>query len=138
MSEGLMHMGVSYALEREQFGASIGSFPAIQQILAAAEVELVGLRNCCDVVMGEATHLGEQDPAHDAMLVKALAGRASRRVSQATLQTLGGVGFTWDHDHHRYQRRALTLDALFGSYHQLVAQLGTMSIGTPLRRVSVL
>jgi Acyl-CoA dehydrogenase, C-terminal domain len=138
VSEQLVDMGVSYALERQQFGAPIGSFPAIQQILAAAEVELVGLRNCCDVVMREATHLGEPDPAHDAMLAKALAGRVSRRVSQATLQTLGGVGFTWEHDHHRYQRRALTLDALFGSYHQLAAQLGMRSIGGPLRRVGVL
>jgi hypothetical protein len=138
VSEELMHMGVSYALDRKQFGAPIGSFPAIQQILAAAEVELVGLRNCCDVVMGEAVQLVEPDPAHDAMLAKALAGRVSRRVSQATLQTLGGVGFTWEHEHHRYQRRALTLDGLFGSYHELVHQLGTMSIGKPLRRVSVL
>jgi Acyl-CoA dehydrogenase, C-terminal domain len=138
VSEQLMSMAVAYALDRRQFGAPIGSFPAIQQILAAAEVELVGLRNCCDVVMGEEVHLVEPDPVHDAMLVKALAGRVSRRVSQATLQTFGGVGFTWEHDHHRYQRRVLTLDALFGSYHELVVQLGTMGIGGPLRRVGVL
>lgn len=138
VSEQLMHLGVSYALERQQFGSSIGTFPAIQQILAAAHVELVGLRNCCDVVMGTEVRVDEADPAHDAMLVKALAGRTSRRVSQATLQTFGGVGFTWEHDHHRYQRRALTLDALFGSYHELVVELGMTSLGHPLRRVGVL
>jgi hypothetical protein len=51
---------------------------------------------------------------------------------------MGAVGFTWENDHHRYQRRALTLDALFGSYHQLVVQLGVMATQTPLRRVGVL
>ena len=72
------------------------------------------------------------------MLVKALAGRVSRRVTQATLQVLGAVGFTWEHDHHRYQRRALTLDALFGSYHELVTVLGAVPTDAPLRRVGVM
>jgi hypothetical protein len=136
--EHLMDVAVSYALDRKQFGAPIGSFPALQQILAAAEVEVVGLRNGCAVVMGERVRVLDQDPRHDAMLVKALAGRVSRRVTQATLQVLGAVGFTWEHDHHRYQRRALTLDALFGGYHELVAELGAAPMDVPLRRVSVL
>ncbi len=138
VSEQLMHVAVNYALDRKQFGAPIGGFQAVQQMLAAAEVELVGLRNCCDVVMGQCVRLVEADPAQDAMLVKALAGRVSRRVSQSTLQTLGAVGFTWEHDHHRYHRRALTLDALFGSYHELVTQLGALNVGKSLRRVGVL
>jgi len=71
------------------------------------------------------------------MLVKALAGRVSVRVAQATLQVLGAIGFTWENDHHRYQRRALTLDALFGSYRQLTGMLGATS-RSPLRRVGVL
>jgi hypothetical protein len=136
--EHLMDMAVSYALDRKQFGAPIGSFPALQQILAAAEVEVVGLRNGCAVVMGERVRILDQDPLHDAMLVKALAGRVSRRVTQATLQVLGAIGFTWEHDHHRYQRRALTLDALFGTYNELVAVLGAVPKDAPLRRVSVL
>ena len=61
--------------------------------------------------------------------------RLTRRVTQATLQVLGAVGFTWEHDHHRYQRRALTLDALFGTYHELVAVLGAVPTDAPLRRV---
>lgn len=136
--EHLMDMAVSYALDRKQFGAPIGSFPALQQILGAAEVEVVGLRNGCAVVMGERIRVLDQDPLHDAMLVKALAGRVAGRVTQATLQVLGAVGFTWEHDHHRYQRRALTLDALFGTYHELVAVLGAVPTDAPLRRVSAL
>jgi hypothetical protein len=136
--EHLMHAAVSYALDRKQFGSAIGSFPALQQLLAAAEVEVVGLRNSCAVVMGERVRDLDPDPVHDAMLVKALAGRVARRVTQTTLQVLGAVGFTWENDHHRYQRRALTLDALFGTYHQLVAELGAMPAGEPLRRVGVM
>jgi len=136
--EHLMHLAVSYAIDRTQFGAPIGSFPALQQLLAAAEVEVVGLRNGCAVVMGEQVRALNPDPHHDAMLVKALAGRVSHRVTQATLQVLGAVGFTWENDHHRYQRRALTLDALFGTYHEMVAVLGAVPTDAPLRRVGVL
>ena len=136
--EHLMQLAVSYAHERRQFGAPIGRFPALQQLLAAAEVEVVGLRNSCAVVMGERIRALDPDPLHDAMLVKALAGRTTRRVTQATLQVLGAVGFTWENDHHRYQRRALTLDALFGTYHELVAVLGAMPTDAPLRRVGVM
>jgi hypothetical protein len=138
VSEQLMHLAVNHARDRKQFGAPVGSFQAVQQMLAAAEVELVGLRNSCDVVMRDCVRSVEPDPAQDAMVVKALAGRVSRRVAQSTLQTLGAIGFTWEHDHHRYQRRALTLDALFGSYHELVAQLGALNTGKSLRRVGVL
>jgi alkylation response protein AidB-like acyl-CoA dehydrogenase len=133
-----MGLTVAYATDRKQFGVPIGSFQAVQQLLAAAEVELDGLRSCCDVVMGAEVRAMEPDPIHDAMLIKALAGRVTRRVSQATLQVLGAVGFTWTHDHHRYQRRGLTLDALFGSYDELVTALGSPDPRTPLRRVSVL
>jgi len=136
--EHLMQLAVSYALERRQFGAPIGSFPALQQMLAAAEVEVVGLRNSCAVVMGERVRALDPDPLHDAMLVKALAGRTTRRVIQTTLQVLGAVGFTWENDHHRYQRRALTLDALFGTYHELVAVLGAVPTDAPLRRIGVM
>jgi Acyl-CoA dehydrogenase, C-terminal domain len=136
--EHLMQLAVSYAIDRTQFGAPIGSFPALQQLLAAAEVDVVGLRNGCVVVMGEQVRAHDPEPRHDAMLVKALAGRVSRRVTQATLQVLGAVGFTWEHDHHRYQRRALTLDALFGSYHELVTVLCAVPTDAPLRRVGVM
>ena len=62
--------------------------------------------------------------AHEAALLKALAGRTGRGVLQGTLQTLGGIGFTWEHEHHRFARRVLTLDALYGSVDELVPHLG--------------
>lgn len=135
--EQLMSLAVSYVLDRRQFGTPIGALPPVQQLLAAAEVEVVGLRHACQVVMREEARSLAPDPMHDAMLVKALAGRVSVRVAQATLQVLGAIGFTWENDHHRYQRRALTLDALFGSYRQLSGMLGATS-RSPLRRVGVL
>jgi hypothetical protein len=135
--EQLMDLAVSYVLDRRQFGTPIGALPPVQQLLAAAEVEVVGLRNACLAVMSEEARSFAPEPLHDAMLVKALAGRVSVRVAQATLQALGAIGFTWEHDHHRYQRRALTLDALFGSYRELRGQLGATG-RSPLRRVGVL
>lgn len=138
VSEHLMTVAVQYAHDRSQFGTPIGSFQSIQHLLAAAQVEVVGLRNACAKVLDVAAAGSEADRYHDTTMLKALAGRSVRRVAQATLQTLGAIGFTWEHEHHWYHRRALTLDALYGSYDELVVELGTGAMGGPLHRTAVL
>jgi hypothetical protein len=37
---------------------------------------------------------------------------------------LAGIGFTTEHDLHRYIRRTLVLDALFGDARTLARQIG--------------
>ncbi|WP_345729564.1 acyl-CoA dehydrogenase family protein, partial [Cryptosporangium minutisporangium] len=44
----------------------------------------------------------------------AVALRAYQENAQKTIQILGGIGFTWEHDAHLYLRRAITLAALWG------------------------
>ncbi len=65
-----------------------------------------------------------------ALLAKLWAGRAARLVGKHAQQTLGGMGFTWEHEFHRYLRRALALDSLLGSAPQLTADLGRQLIAT--------
>ena len=57
-------------------------------------------------------------------MVKALAGRNGRRACERSLQVLGGIGFTAEHEHHHHHSRVLALDALLGSSAELTHDLG--------------
>jgi hypothetical protein len=137
-AEHLMDTAVSYARERVQFGQPIGTFQAVQHLLAEAEAQLFGLRAAIEQLAPLLGGLSAEESDHYLTLLKALAGRTGQRVSQATLQVLGAVGFTWEHEHHRYGRRILTLDALLGSSKSLVFQLGSSAITTGVPRLAVL
>lgn len=121
--EHLLDTAVRYTHDRRQFGAPIGSFQAVQHLLAGAHVQSCGLRDAAltvlDVLMDDVVL-----PFEELILLKALAGRTGRAVGQATLQVLGAIGFTFEHEHHRYLRRTLTLDALYGTVEELTLELG--------------
>jgi hypothetical protein len=51
---------------------------------------------------------------------------------------LGAVGFTWEHEHHRYAKRILTLDALLGSGKSLAFRLGYSALGNQVPRLAVI
>jgi alkylation response protein AidB-like acyl-CoA dehydrogenase len=108
-----LDLAVAYAKEREQFGRAIGSFQAVQHILADAHV----LRETTwSAVLYAAAALDEDAP--DAIeattIAKAYASRAARTVVQHALQVFGGIGFTWEHDLHLFLRRVLACEQRFG------------------------
>jgi hypothetical protein len=137
-AEHLMDTAVLYARERRQFGQPIGSFQAVQHMLADAEAQLCGLRAAIEQLVPLLDRLSAKETDHYSALLKSLAGRTGQRVAQATLQVLGAVGFTWEHEHHRYAKRILTLDALLGSSKQLASQLGSLSIRNQVPRLAVI
>jgi alkylation response protein AidB-like acyl-CoA dehydrogenase len=106
-------LAVDYARERRQYGRPIGSFQAVQHILADAHI----LRESAwSTVLHAAGILDE--PAEDATeavsIAKAYGSRGAREVVEAALQVLGGIGFTWEHDLHLLQRRVLECERRFG------------------------
>lgn len=113
----MVAIAVDHATERHQFGRPIGSFQAVQHRLAEAKVAL----EAADQAAQRSLH---SDDALVATMAKLLAGEAGRVASRQCQQVLGGMGFTWEHRLHRYVRRALTLDMLYGSSKQLSALVG--------------
>ncbi len=111
---------VSYAADREQFGQPIGKFQAVRHLLAWARTECVATEN----LIRQIAILDRSAPARYDEVVKALAGRNSRKACERSLQVLGGIGFTEEHNHHRHHSRVLALDALLGSSASLTAALG--------------
>ena len=51
-------------------------------------------------------------------------------------QVLAGIGFTTDHPFHRYLKRTMVLDGLFGTADEIAVDLGRQLLAT--RRVPTL
>jgi len=116
-SAAMLELARVHALSRVQFGRPISAFQAVRHRLADSLVALESARALLDA--------GWQDGSDQtAAMAKALSGRSARTVTGHCQQVLAGMGFTTEHPLHRYVRRVLVLDELFGSARSLTAALG--------------
>ncbi len=112
-----------HAVERVQFGRPIAGFQAVRHRLADALVAVESL----DASVGAAW----DEPSSDAAaLAKAVAGQSTRTVAAHCQQVLAGVGFTTEHPFHRYLKRTIALDGLFGSGDRITLDLGRALLST--------
>ncbi len=113
----MLDLARSHALGRVQFGRPVARFQAVRHRLADALVAVEAL---------EATLTAARDePSPEtAALAKAVAGRTAHTVARHCQQVLAGVGFTAEHSFHRYLKRVLALDGLFGSADAIVLDIG--------------
>jgi hypothetical protein len=116
-SRAMLDLAREHALSRVQFDVPIASFQAIRHRLAETLVAI----ESAEAVLDAAWHDGSRDTA---AMAKALAGRAARTTARHSQQVLAGIGFTLEHPFHRYFRRILVLDELFGSARSLTKALG--------------
>jgi len=120
-AEGAVALAVGYAGLREQFGEPIGRFQAVRHLLAWAETETVALA----AVVRQAVWGLDTLPPHYDEIAKALSGRNGRKACERSLQVLGGIGFTDEHEHHHHHSRVLLLDSLLGTSAELTRRLGS-------------
>ncbi|ROS44475.1 acyl-CoA dehydrogenase family protein [Amycolatopsis thermoflava] len=122
---GLFGKAVEYAEQRVQFGRPIGSFQAVQHLLARAFADLEAMRS----TLAHAAHaIDTGDDAHACALVaKAYANEAAVSVVETAIQVFGGVAITWEFPAHLHLRRVVadaqvfgTADALYGLLHDEV------------------
>ena len=57
-------------------------------------------------------------------MAKLVATEAAYAVTAECIQLLGGIGFTWEHDAHRYFKRATANRLLAGTPVELRRELG--------------
>jgi hypothetical protein len=125
----MLALAREHAVGRVQFDRPIGSFQAVRHRLAEALVAIESL----DATLRAATD--EPGPV-TAALAKATAGRTAQTVARHCQQVLAGIGFTTDHAFHRYLKRTMMLDGLFGSADRITIDLGRQLIAA--RRVPTL
>lgn len=108
-----LDLAIEYSRDREQFGRPIGTFQALQHVIAAAHVQRAAAWSTT-LYAAAALQEGLPDAGEATAVAKAWSARASREVVEAALQVLGGIAFTWEHDVHLLQRRVLAAEQRFG------------------------
>jgi alkylation response protein AidB-like acyl-CoA dehydrogenase len=122
-SRTMLELARTHALERVQFGRPIAMFQAVRHRLAETLVAIETAQAAVDAAWIDGSPVA-------ATMAKALAGRAARVAARHCQQVLAGIGFTTEHDFHRYARRALVLDQLLGSSKALTKDLGDHVLAT--------
>jgi len=114
---------VGYLKTRVQFGRPIGAFQALRHRCADLAVEVASARaTAYAAVRAAAAPAGTASPAELAVL-----GPLAKRhcvdvfwhVAAEMIQLHGGIGFTWEHEAHRYLKRAKTTQLLHGTPAEL-------------------
>ncbi|HZA75483.1 MAG TPA: acyl-CoA dehydrogenase [Acidimicrobiales bacterium] len=111
---GAVELATEYAKERRQYGRPIGSFQAIQHLLADAFVAFDGSRSVTLHAAWAADALRPGDALAAAAVAKAYCARAARAVCETAIQVHGGIGNTWECLAHVHLRRALLSSDVLG------------------------
>ncbi len=111
---GAVELGRTYATQRRQYDAAIGSFQAIQHMLADALVLMEGARSVTLHAAWAVDALPPSEAMAAAAAAKAYCARAARGVCETVIQVHGGIGNTWECLAHVYLRRALLSSGILG------------------------
>jgi len=113
-SSHLLDLTVAYVSSRFQFGQPIGSFQALQHRLADLALAVDTSVSAVEYAVAAAVH----DPARfreAASLAGFVCAETFYQAALEAIQMHGGIGFTWEHQAHRYYRRALSARAMLGA-----------------------
>lgn len=100
-----VRLSVEYARERRQYGRAIGSFQAVQHLLADATVLVEA---CTSATRYAAWCLDNESPARAltaARVAKAEVNTSALEAVYTGMQVFGGIAQTWEHIAHLYLRK---------------------------------
>jgi hypothetical protein len=131
-----LELTVGYTKTRIQFGRPIGSFQALQHRMADLHVLVESARSLC---YAAAFAAADADPGADpgadsgrlAMLAAAAKAHCSDALTRAAgqmIQLHGAIGITWEHDAHRYFKRAHGAGQLLGGPGEHAARIAAALI----------
>jgi alkylation response protein AidB-like acyl-CoA dehydrogenase len=111
--DALFAMVLAYVKDRHQFGVPVGSFQAVKHKMANMFLALERARSLCYYAVAA---INEDTPSRAAAvsMAKAASDECQRLLVRDSLQSFGGIGFTWEHDAQLFLKRAETDGALFG------------------------
>ena len=126
--DALFAMVLAYVKDRHQFGVPVGSFQAVKHKMANMFLALERARSLCYYAVAA---INEDIPSRAAAvsMAKAASDDCQRLVVRDSLQSFGGIGFTWEHDAQLFLKRAETDGALFGgSAEHLLTVAGALGV----------
>jgi len=126
---GVLDVSVAYAKDRKQYGVAIGTFQAVQHLLAEARCLLEAAFSAALYPAWAVDALGPDDARTAGRVAKTYCARAARTVCETAVQVHGGIGNTWDCIVHVYLRRALLSSEWFGDDGEQLRQLERTRLG---------
>jgi hypothetical protein len=127
--EGVLDATCTYAQERQQFGVAIGSFQAVQHLLAEARVVIEGAMSVAAYAAWAVDAMAPDEAREAGAVAKAYCSAAARTVCETAIQVHGGIGNTWECFVHVHLRRALFSGALFGDEGHHLRELARRRVG---------
>jgi alkylation response protein AidB-like acyl-CoA dehydrogenase len=122
VSERALEITTRHLREREQFGAPLGSFPAVQQRAADAWIDLQAMRW---TTWRAAWRLAEGLPAaREVRVARFWAAEGGSRIANTAQHLHGGLGVDVDYPIHRYFLWSKSLELAFGGAAPTLARLG--------------
>jgi alkylation response protein AidB-like acyl-CoA dehydrogenase len=108
-----LELAVDHAKNRQQFGRPIGVYQAVSHQLADTYIETELARSLAYWAAWCVSE-GDEQTAIAVAAAKAYCSDAAVAACERSIQIHGGIGFTWEHDLHRYYKRALAIQAFGG------------------------
>ncbi|MEN3360709.1 MAG: hypothetical protein V7637_4691, partial [Mycobacteriales bacterium] len=114
VTQRALDLAVEYARTRTQFDRPIGSYQGVSHRLANVYAALELARSLAyRAAWCVAADTAEVDEAVASATVSA--GAAAVSGCENAIQSMGGIGFTWDHPLHRFYKRAQWIEAFEGT-----------------------
>jgi alkylation response protein AidB-like acyl-CoA dehydrogenase len=111
--QAVLDMSVAYAKERVQYGRPIGSYQAIQHMLADMFIRTDTSKN---IVYEASWMLSEGlECADKVSIAKAWCNEAYRKITEDGVEVHGAIGTSRDHDMGLYYRRSMAANPTFGN-----------------------
>jgi alkylation response protein AidB-like acyl-CoA dehydrogenase len=126
---GVLDITVAYAAERRQYGVPVGSFQAVQHLLAEALCLVEGSHSVALHASWAVDNLPPNEARAAGRVAKAYCARAARTVCETAVQVHGGIGNTWECTVHVYLRRALLSTQWFGDDGEQLRELQRERVG---------
>jgi len=127
MLERCIQQTIDYARERRAFGQSILDNQVVRFTLAELQTEVEMLRTL--VYSATEEYVNGVDVTTKASMAKLVAGRLSRKVTDACLQYFGGMGFMWDNPVSRAYRDS-RLGSIGGGADEVMLEIICKKMGT--------
>ena len=129
---------VAHAKTRVQFGQPIGGFQALQHRMADLHVLVESARALSYAAADAASDTAPDDTAAGdapdlslrAAAAKAYCSEVLLKAAGEMIQLHGAIGITWEHDAHRYLKRAHGAAQLFGQPAGHIARIATAVLGS--------
>ena len=113
LAQRMIEISVAYTRDRQQFGQAIGTFQAVQHLMANVAVKLEYARAPVHRAAYDIAH-GNPRASVSVSHAKIAATEAALLGARNSIQVHGAMGYTWEVDLHIFAKRAWTLDSAWG------------------------